>query len=104
MIFNTINGKIYIGKSQTLSRWKRHLNVAKGGKSIYKSEYSIVHKAINKYGAESFEFRIIQFINSSDQLSNAEKYWIDFYQTNLNRYPNEYGYNLTDHKLLCLLP
>lgn len=95
MILNLVNGKIYVGQSNNPRRWKTHLNTSRSGRKTYKSSYSVIHAAIGKYGVNNFEFRIIQYVDSS-QVSDAEKYWISFYKTNIYRYGNEFGYNLTD--------
>lgn len=95
MIFNLKNGKIYIGKSNSKGRWKTHLNTARSGPKVYKASYSLIHKAIRKYGEDNFEFRIIQYINDADAAA-AERYWISFYKTNVGKFGNEFGYNLTE--------
>ena len=91
-IFNTINGKLYIGKTNDLHRrWLEHQRIARGGKQLY-DEYSVVHVAINKYGLDSFEFYEVQSFMSEEQAYEAEEYWIQFYKS---RKP-KFGYNATD--------
>ena len=58
MIFNLINGKIYIGQTQNLNRWKEHLYIADN--STY-AKHKLIHKAIAKYGKNNFTFTIIQY-------------------------------------------
>jgi group I intron endonuclease len=55
LISNTINGKRYIGKtSKTLEeRWYRHCKSAEYGSNTY------LHKAIRKYGPESFKIEYL---------------------------------------------
>lgn len=94
LIFNLINGKIYVGQTtDPNNRWKKHLYVASHPTN---SKPKLIHRAISKYGSNNFEFRIIQKLKSSKEASEAEMYWIDFYQSNRCRYPNGFGYNLTD--------
>lgn len=93
MIFNLVNGKIYIGQTtKPLYRWRQHIRHAANPNP---KKY-LIHKAINKYGKNNLEFRIIQSLNIKDEASEAEKYWISFYKSNVYRFGNEFGYNLTD--------
>lgn len=94
MIFNLVNGKIYVGQTtKPKYRWREHLYAASHPSYI---SHRLIHRAILKYGNNNFEFRIIQKLNSSKEASEAEMYWIDFYKSNKCRYPNGLGYNLTD--------
>ena len=81
-ITNLINSKKYIGKSVNL---KRRLKQHKTGK--YSNNH--LQNAIKKYGIENFTFQIIEFC-SVENLSIRERYWIYYYNSNLN------GYNNTD--------
>jgi len=84
-VTNLINNKLYIGQTVNFKKRKeRHLYEAKRGKSkLYFS------RALKKYGNINFLWEIIDSANSKDELSNKEKYWIDYYDTYNN------GYNLT---------
>lgn len=93
-ILNLNNGKIYVGRTERPNkRWKEHQEVAKS--NSYKNK-KLIHKAITKYGVNSFEFRIIQVLESFNDAVNAEVYWIQYYKTNVAKYGNEFGYNLSD--------
>lgn len=92
MIKNTINGKLYIGKTNNINkRWKSHENDYKNkvGRPIY--------RAMNKYGFDKFELSIIETIRGTDKktlnesLCELEKTYIKDMNTKV---PN--GYNLTD--------
>ena len=55
IIKNDINKKVYIGQAvNTQNRWWYHLSDARKSK-----KYSIIDKAINKYGKEHFHYEII---------------------------------------------
>ena len=86
MIKNTVNGKIYIGKSFDIKkRWSNHkyeLN-----KGIHVNNH--LQSAWNKYGESCFEFIIVEECNEDD-LSNKEIYWIK----ETDAYYN--GYNQTE--------
>jgi predicted GIY-YIG superfamily endonuclease len=89
-IFNSLNGKIYVGKTKSpQKRFEKHLNVASGGRT---TEKFVIHKAIEKYGRDNFEFTIIQEFNNEEDCSNSERYWIKFFNSNIK----EFGYNLTE--------
>lgn len=89
LIFNTKNGKLYVGKTNDLhSRWTTHKKVARGGKLKY-HEFSAIHFAINKHGVEKFEFLCHQTFDNEDNCYLAEIYWIDFYNTRNSKF----GYN-----------
>ena len=83
---NIINNKIYIGQSVQFKKRKwRHLYESKKN-----NPNNYFHRAIKKYGEESFEWTIIEEIK--DELANErEIYWIAFY----NSSNDKYGYNLT---------
>lgn len=74
---NTINSKIYIGKT-------------KNNKDDYYGSGVLLKRAIAKYGVKNFKKEIIDTASSLQQLNEKEKYWIKFYNsTNL-----EIGYNI----------
>lgn len=81
-ITNSINGKIYIGKTyKTIEqRFKEHFKDSKR----YKNRP--LYRAINKYGIESFKIEVIEKTNTPEE---REKYWIQHF----NSYHN--GYNAT---------
>jgi predicted GIY-YIG superfamily endonuclease len=88
VIHNIINNKIYVGKTiDPVSRWYEH---------ITSKNTQYIHRAIRKYGVDSFIFTVIHKLNSEIETNNAERYWIRFYKSNVYRYGNEFGYNMTD--------
>ncbi len=84
---NTINGKVYIGKtSQSLSqRWKLHLKAARLGERYY------FHRAIRKYGPEVFALETLYRAKTADELSKMETFFIVLHQS----HEPENGYNMT---------
>ena len=96
-ITNTVNGKIYIGKTcnkNPSNRWLRHLAVAKSRRTD-NNTYQILHKAINRYGKENFLFEIIEECASNDLGCEREIFWIAHYKSNVHQYGKKFGYNLT---------
>lgn len=97
-ITNRINNKIYIGKTcnkNPFNRWARHLNTAKY-KTTTNHTYQLVHKAINKYGKENFTFEVIERCDVEETGLERERFWIEYYKSNVYKYGNEFGYNLTE--------
>lgn len=83
-ITNTINGKMYIGKTeQTIEkRFQQHCSDSQREGMNNRPLY----KAMRKYGVEFFS---IEEIEQTEQPEERETYWIEFYGTFKN------GYNAT---------
>ena len=64
-ITNKINGKIYIGSTNNLSkRWNNHRSKLRNGK--HENDY--LQQAWNKYGEDAFEFSIVEEVNDSNRI------------------------------------
>lgn len=86
-ITNSINGKIYIGKSvDIVRRWREHINCSK----YKKSDLSPIHKAILKYGESNFLFEVLEECEEIE-LDDKEMFYINLY----NSQSNQIGYNIT---------
>ena len=90
-ITNINDNKIYIGSTfkSFIGRFKQHCNKLNQNKhpSLY------LQNAWNKYGENSFIFRIVEVINEKDLLLDREKFYIEKYNSfengyNLNPNPN----------------
>lgn len=80
---NKINGKVYIGKTYDfLKRKEEHLKDRRGN--------SIFHRAIDKYGADNFEWEIVDSTTQSERINLLEKYYIQQYDSYKSN-----GYNMT---------
>lgn len=86
-ITNTINGKVYIGKTTTPleTRWAAHLKEAKRESRQYKSK---LYEAMNKYGVDKFVIEVIEECER-DMLDERECHWIKEYDSQRS------GYNIT---------
>ena len=80
---NKINGKRYIGQTIHTLEERKHGHLSGVSCSYFR-------RALDKYGADSFEWNIIDTAKTRDELNKKESYWIDFYATT-NR---DNGYNL----------
>lgn len=67
------NGKIYIGSATNLAfRWRQHRNKLQDGNHTNNH----LQAAWDKYGANNFEFSVLEFVNREDLLI-AEQRWMD---------------------------
>lgn len=84
-IKNKVNGKVYIGSSKNIyERWKQHI------KKLNKGNHDGEHfqNAWNLYGADNFEFTIIEECEPEIRFKR-EQYYMDLTKC----YVREYGYN-----------
>ena len=71
-------GEIYIGKSTDVkTRWQQHCKSAFNCGTI---AHSLLHTKMRQYGLECFTFELLEKV-PKDQLSEREKFYIDFYKT-----------------------
>jgi hypothetical protein len=84
LITNTINGKVYVGKTEDSieHRFKEHICDSRKERCKNRPLY----RAMNKYGVENFK---VELIEETDIPEIREEYWIEYY----NSYHN--GYNAT---------
>lgn len=69
-ITNLLNGKVYVGRSVDVhARWRQHIKAASGCST------SPIHQAIRKYGAENFDFTVLEKIE--DNLPVVERQHIN---------------------------
>jgi group I intron endonuclease len=88
-ISNLVNSKLYIGKTNDIYiRWQSHCHEAKLGKRKYP-----LYLAMNKYGLENFELNVIEQFEDEQDCLIREKFWIEFYKTNICKYGKEFGLN-----------
>lgn len=86
-ITNTINQKIYIGRSVDFQKRKnRHLSSMRRNKQ----DNPYLQNAFNKYGEEAFVFEIVEDNVADDKLVEREQYWLDTTKS----YEPEIGYNI----------
>ena len=84
---NTINGKVYIGKSVDIAKRLREYRY-----EVNRGTTRPIISAIRKYGFSKFEFEIIEECNelTNEQLLEREQYWMNYYDAQ----NPEKGYNL----------
>lgn len=91
-ITNDINGKVYIGKTEStiMDRWKNHVHDWKN----IDTQNRPLYKAFTKYGIEHFHIERLEFQPTSEMLCEREQYWINYYRSYI-RFPDCNGYNTT---------
>lgn len=89
-ITNTINNKVYIGKTELIppeKRWDQHKKDCRK----HKNEKRPLYDAMNKYGIENFCFEVIEETNDACE---REKYYIEKYRSYVG-FNDSNGYNAT---------
>lgn len=81
---NTVNGKIYIGRTKDLNaRIIDHYSEARNGSQMK------FHDAIREYGEESWDWEVIDVANSYDEVKDLEHHYILVTES----YKENRGYN-----------
>ena len=84
-ITNLKTNESYIGKSTNIkTRWQNHCKTAIGLDGMARTK---IHSAMKEYGIDNFSFEVLEKC-TKENYSEQEKYWINFYETNV------YGYNI----------
>jgi group I intron endonuclease len=73
---------MYVGSAVAVNRrWNRHFH------DLRKNIHACTHlqNAYRKYGANSFDWEIIQFVDDKTNLIPCEQFWIDFFRPVYNK-------------------
>ena len=93
VIFNTRNGKIYVGwTNNPQERWRKHRKNA-----ALKMPY-FLYRAMTKE-PDAFEFKVISTHASESEAMLAERYWVSFFVSS----DDQRGYNMTEGGEGCIL-
>jgi group I intron endonuclease len=87
LVINKVNGKQYVGQTvkSLETRWKKHLSAVALGSDYY------FHKALRKYGSESFSKETLHDCLTKEEMDFVEVFYITLLNT---KAPN--GYNSTE--------
>lgn len=87
MITNKKNNKIYIGSAAFFDK-----RVGDHVTNLRKNRHHNIHlqRAWNEYGEENFSFRILETVDTKENLRNREQYYIDLYKP----FIHTIGYNM----------
>ena len=85
-ITNLKTGEIYIGKTkaEVSKRWTEHIKTSLNIGTIARSK---IHTKLFEHW-DDFSFEVLEKVSDETLLSSREKFYIDFYQSNV------YGYNM----------
>ena len=83
-ITNINTGEVYIGKTRAdvSKRWTEHIKTSLNIGTVAKSK---IHDALFKHWDE-FLFEVVEVVKNEETLSQREKYYINFYQSNICGY------------------
>lgn len=87
-VTNLKNNKVYIGQTGGTLEYRKNKHEYDAQRQDRKTVY--FHSALLKYGFNQFKWEIINNYNTQEELDEAEKYYIQFY----NSTDKNYGYNL----------
>ena len=80
------SGKTYVGQSVDIgNRWKQHCKRGAGADILTQNK---LYPAMLAFGLESFQFEIVEQIEDTNKLNEAEKYWQEYFKA------NEFGFSM----------
>ena len=85
-IIHVDSGRTYVGQSVDIgSRWKQHAKRGSGADVLTANK---LYPAMLEFGLESFHFEIVEEIEDTTKLNEAEKYWQNYFKA------QEFGYSI----------
>lgn len=84
LLTNTVNQKIYVGQTWYPLEYRMGRDGGKYSNSVY------LYGAIQKYGVNSFSYRVLEECADQQEADQHEQYWIDFYKSR----DHKIGYNI----------
>jgi group I intron endonuclease len=81
-IVNNVTLDMYVGSAVAVNRrWNRHQH------DLRKNVHACTHlqNAYRKYGANAFDWEIVQFVHDKTDLISYEQFWIDFFRPAYNK-------------------
>ena len=88
MIVNLVNGKVYIGSTDDIN-YRFYIHKYQLNNCIHHNQH--LQRAWNKYGSESFEFKILMVCPEKER-NHCEQMLMDLY----NSQNHDFGYNIKD--------
>lgn len=77
LITNTVTSLVYVGSSKCIrGRWANHIAYLQ--KQCHHNPK--LQNAYDKYGEDSFLFKVLEVVGHESELQTTEQKWIDFYQ------------------------
>lgn len=80
VIVSTCSDKLYVGSAVNLSRRRiNHVNELRKGK--HKNTH--LQNSYIKHGEDTFQFKVLEFVDDVTKLIEREQYWIDYFKERL---------------------
>ena len=81
-IVNQVTQDMYVGSAVAVNRrWNAHRSQLRNGKHHCKH----LQNAHIKYGADNFDWEIIEFVSNAADLIEREQFWLDFFVPAYNK-------------------
>ena len=81
-IVNTQTSDMYVGSAVNVAqRWRRHNHDLR--KSVHACRH--LQSAYHKYGADAFDWEIVEHVERKEDLIPREQFWIDFFRPTYNK-------------------
>lgn len=81
-IVNTETSDMYVGSAiNIVRRWRRHTYDLR--KNIHACRH--LQNAYYKYGADAFDWEIVEAVDRKEDLISREQFWIDFFRPKYNK-------------------
>lgn len=89
LIQNVCNGKGYVGSASRGLGSRKWLHLRQLGLGIHHSKH--LQRAWNRYGAECFQWLVLETVDNLSEILKREQYWLDKLQTS----KKDRGYNVS---------
>jgi hypothetical protein len=98
VIRNIINDNCYVGQSvDIIRRWCNH-------KSLPNKSYDYpLYRAFRKYGIDNFEFKVLEYVDNTDDLTNREQFWYDKLEPTYNQVKPVEPISNTLQRAVCMI-
>lgn len=81
-IVNTKTFDMYVGSAVDVARrWRRHTHDLR--KNVHACQH--LQNAYHKYGADAFDWEIIETVDCKEDLIPREQFWLDFFRPKYNK-------------------
>lgn len=81
-IVNTETCDMYVGSAvNVVRRWRRHKHDLR--KSVHACRH--LQNAYRKYGADAFDWEIVEAVGDKEDLISREQFWMDFFRPAYNK-------------------
>lgn len=81
-IVNTQTSDMYVGSAVNVARrWRRHNHDLR--KNVHACRH--LQNAYHKYGADAFDWEVVEVVGDKEDLISREQFWMDFFRPTYNK-------------------